>query len=132
MKGKLFLICIVFATFFITGCGSSSSESSTPTKDLFSLWKNIETNAPLDFTNGTFSTIIPMAFFFVGGAQCNCNCIIIGTQASGTYVLNSCSYKSGSGSPVPNCKALNSNGTYLKSLDILTLTNSVGTSTTYK
>ena len=129
-KNKSVLV-LVFVSFFVASCGGGGG-SSTPSKGLFSFWNEVGTNDPLDLTGGSFSTAIPISFFFVGGEQCNCNLTVLGSDSSGSYVINSCSYKFGSGSGDPGCNALNDTGTYSNSAATLTITNSLGTVSTYK
>ena len=123
----------LFATLTITlliSCSSGGGGSSS--KDLFSLWNDVEDDTPLDLTGSDFSTDIPFNFFFAGGAQCNCDLTVLGTQKSGTYIVNSCFYQSGSGSGDPGCNALNDTGTYTNSSGTLKIINSAQDVTTYK
>ncbi len=82
--------------------------------------------------NPTFSAPVPFSFFFVGGEQCNCNLTVLGTQSSGSYVVNSCVYQFGSGASDPGCNALNDTGTYTNSSSTLTITSSTGEVSTYR
>lgn len=124
------LIVLLSLTFLLTSCGGGGSGSSAP-KDLFSLWNEAGTNNPLDLTGSTFSSPVPFSFFFVGGEQCNCNLTVLGTQSSGSYVVNSCVYQAGSGASDPGCNALNDTGTYTNSSDTLTITSSTATVSVY-
>ncbi|MBV1882261.1 MAG: hypothetical protein KUG82_11545 [Pseudomonadales bacterium] len=117
-------ICLVI---MLSGCGGSDSSSD---KDLFSLWTATDSSLVLDLTNGDFST--PTDFFFDmgNGALCGCTLTAFGSQASGTYTFNSCTYEIGSSSRGdPGCNALNHTGTYTKSGNVLTTYDSFGEAT---
>jgi len=121
------IISILTLPLLIASCGGSGGGDSAP-KDLFSLWNETTTNAPLDLTGGAFSVPLNLSFFFVGGAQCDCTFTVLGTQSSGTYVINSCSYNFGSGSGDPGCNALNETGVYTNNNNTLTATGNGVTS----
>ena len=125
-------ILLLVITAFIYGCSSGGGDSAPASKDLFSLWTEDGTNSKFDFTGGSFSNSFPFTLFFVGGEACNCDLTFLGTQASGSWILNSCVYDFGSGSGDPGCNALNSTGTYSKASTILTITNSTGETDTYR
>jgi len=110
------------------GCGGGGSSS----KDLFSLWNNVDTDAPLDLRGGEFNSPMTFSLFFEGGEQCDCRLTLLGNQSSGSYVLNFCSYRVGSGAGDPGCNALNDTGFYEKSSNRLRITDSSGFTTTYR
>lgn len=121
---------ILFFMLLLASCGGGGGGGNSP-KDLFSLWNVVATDAPLDLRGGDFSTPLPISFYFVGGEQCNCTLTVLGTQSSGSYVLNFCAYQLGSGASDPGCNALNDTGSYSKTSSILTITNSSMVSTDY-
>ena len=107
------------------GCGGGGDDS----KDVFSLWTRDGDGVRIDLTGGAFSTPFQLALFRPNGAQCNCTMTIIGTQASGSVVINQCHYVVGSAArePEPKCSVHNSTGSYTKTSDVLTLTGPAGT-----
>jgi hypothetical protein len=117
--------CMLIA-LALSACGGGGGGGEVKPKDLFSLWNEVETDLPLDLSGGDFSQEMDISFFFTGGAQCDCDFTVIGDQASGSYVINSCSYKVGSGSEDPNCNALNQTGLYEKKDDVLSINGSNG------
>jgi len=121
---------LIFFTFFIaflSACGGSDDIPQAD-KNLFSLWNKTDSNAPLGLEGGEFSQVIPIAFYFQGGEQCNCDFTVLGSQNSGTYVLNSCTYLFNSGSSDPGCDSINQTGTYSKTTDTLTINGANGVS----
>lgn len=90
------------------------SDSSPSSKNLFSLWTHQETGAPMDLSDGAFSEPLDYSFFFTEGNICDCTLTIMGSQSSGSYYLNSCYYRMGSGSGDPGCNYMNGSGTYNK------------------
>ena len=129
LSNPLILTSVVFGALLVTGCGGGGDSSS---KDLFSLWNSVDDNTPLELTGGTFSRNLPLVTFFPAGEQCNCDLTILGTQSSGSYIINSCTYLIGSGTQDPGCNAINDTGNYSKTSDTLTTTNSTQVVTTYK
>jgi hypothetical protein len=122
------IMSLIALSLLIVSCGGGGGSNGGGEKDLFSLWNRTTDNSPLELTGGTFSTNIGISFFFVGGAQCDCDFAVLGTQSSGTYVVNSCFYRFGSGSGDPGCNALNQTGIYTNSNNTLTITGPNGTS----
>lgn len=114
----------------ITSC--SSSDSSTPSKDLFSLWNDTADDSPLDLTGGSLGVEMTFNVFFAGGEECSCDLTLLGTQSSGSWVLNSCSYVFGSGAADPGCNAVNDTGTYTNVNALLTIIDSTGDTDTYR
>ncbi len=125
---SLVTIVLVGVLLSLGGCGGGSGSS----KDLFSLWNEVDTNAALDLRGGEFGTPMDFSFFFEGGEQCDCRLTLLGNQSSGTYVVNFCSYRFGSGIANPGCNALNDTGFYEKSDKRLTVTGSAGFTDTYR
>ena len=114
----------------LVACGGGGGGSSE--KDLFSLWTDTDTNAPLDLRGGAFSTPLPMHSYYPDGAQCDCTLTVLGTQSGGTYIINACVYRYGTGSGDPGCNSLDGTGTYTKTSDTLTTYPSSGSPSTYK
>lgn len=99
----------------ILGCGKKGSDPA-PSKDLFSVWTLEGDTATLDMTGGSFGLAMPMSFLFAGGEICDVDFSLVGTQASGNYVLSNSTYRVGSGGGAdPGCAALDQNGTYSNS-----------------
>jgi hypothetical protein len=133
MSKKKYIFVLVFSFLtvsIITGCLHDDDDPAS--KDLFSLWTEDGTDAKFDFSSGKLNESFPMAFFFVGGEICNCDLLFLGTQSSGSWVLNSCVYDFGSGAGDPGCNALNGTGTYSKAATVLTITDSLGVADTYR
>lgn len=126
MKNTLLLTI----TLLVVSCSSDDGGSSS--KDLFSIWERTDNNTIIDLTNVGFSNATPFFFIFDGGAQCDCDVTFVGTQSSGSYAINSCSYKLNSGAGDPGCNAINGTGGYAKTSDTLTFTPSSGGIIIYK
>jgi len=126
MKSVFLKVLCIFSVMALTACGGGGGEDSAP-KDLFSLWHEEGTDSPIDLTEGGFNQTMRFSFFFTDGAQCNCDFTVIGGQSSGSYVMNSCRYKFGSGSEDPNCNAINSTGQYENKANVLTIISPNGT-----
>lgn len=124
-------LIVVAASLSACG-GGGGSDNPPPEKNLFSLWTNKDTGAPMDMTGGEFSSPLPFFIYFPDGAQCNCTLTIIGRQSSGFYSLNSCTYRYSTGDGDPGCNAADTSGTYTKTSDTLTITPSSGSTSTYK
>jgi len=124
------LITVLLLTFLIAACGGGGSSSSS-SKNLFSLWK-ADNGDFLDLNGLTFGINQSVVFLFPGGAQCGCNASIIGVQSEGNYGLSSCTFVAGSGSPTPNCAALNQSGTYRKTNEGLVISRFGAGDTLYK
>lgn len=120
MKRSLFSL-IILSTLISCGGGGGGGGTAPASKNLFSLWKNTTTNAPMDLTGGSFGAPIGMYFFFSGGAQCRCTMNAIGDQSSGSWALSSCYYVVGSGASDPGCTSLNDTGTYTLSNNTLSI-----------
>lgn len=115
----------------LSACGGGGGGGDEP-KDLFSLWTNTDTGAPMDLRGAEFSTPFPVSFYFVDGSQCDCTLNIVGTQSDGSYFLNACVYRYGTGDRDPGCNALDGTGNYAKTSDTLTISPSSGAPSTYK
>lgn len=118
------VVCMMIA-FGIVACGGSGGGGGgTPSKNLFSLWKDTTDSSPLDLRGGWFgSPPIPMNFIFSSAAVCNCDMTITGDQSSGAYAITACAYQTGIGSPAtdPGCSTLVSTGNYTLSSNILNI-----------
>lgn len=115
MKGslhRLFIGSMIIIGF--VGCGGNDGDGAA-SKNLFSLWKDTITSAPLDLTGGSFNTPLGMLFIFTGGAQCQCDLTMIGYQSSGAWALSSC------GGVNPICSTMNSSGNYTLSSNTLSI-----------
>lgn len=121
-------VLLMISALSITACGGSSDSS----KDLFSLWREVGTDVPLDLTGGEFGSPFGLSVFFEDGSQCDCSLTLLGDQSSGSYVVNFCTYRFGSGSGDPGCNFLNDTGSYSKSSNELKTTDSSGFTTTYR
>ena len=133
---KLSLLVVLSACLLILlGCSpDDSSDSPKADKNLFSLWTPQDPTDPtLSLENLDFNQQTGYAFTFGTGDQCNCLIRFIGTQSSGQYTLNSCTYVVGSGSgEYSNCSALNHSGTYSKNSDTLTMCSTPDDCGTFK
>ena len=137
MKNQTLSLLVVLSAclLILLGCSpDDSSDSPKADKNLFSLWTPQDPTDPtLSLENLDFNQQTGYAFTFSTGDQCNCLIRFIGTQSSGQYTLNSCTYVVGSGSGVyTNCSALNHSGTYNKSSDTLTICDNTGSCGSYK
>src|SRR5690606_33857709 len=79
---------MIAVSLALTACGGGGD--NTPQKDLFSLWTNTQTGAPLELTGGTFGTEGHVNMYTTDGTRCICDLAIIGTQQSGTVALTGC------------------------------------------
>lgn len=116
-----FFLCLLV----LSACGGGGGGPSE--KDLFSNWRHTESDFVLDLSNGDFNEPIDFSIFFSSGSQCDCTFRVTGSQSSGVYVINSCTYLEGSGAGDPNCNSLNESGTYTKENNILTVEGPSGT-----
>ena len=123
---KALPIVLAVAIITLSACGGGSSS-----KDLFSLWNDVNTAQPLDLRGASFEPFV-LAQYADDGSQCNCVVTLIGEQSSGTWVRNFCTYVVGSGPRDPGCNSLNDTGTYKKSSDQLQIVDSSGTSFVYR
>jgi len=122
---KTLLTLIISSFFIISGCGGSDSDP-VASKDLFSLWNKTGDSGVLNLEQSGFSQPGEINWYFSGGEQCTCNFLVNGSQQSGSYVMNTCSYQVNSGSSDPGCESLNQTGTYLKTNDTLTINSPNG------
>lgn len=121
------LILISLCALTLVGCGGSDDNSDTQaSKDLFSYWSEVGGTESFDLAGGDFSQELPFSIYFENGAECNCDIRFFGTQDSGSYALNSCTYQIGSGAQDLGCESLNQTGVFTKTIDTLTLSNSNG------
>lgn len=125
MQTSLKTIAAVSVVAFLTACDGGGGGD----KDLFSLWTRDGDSVRIELTGGALSTPFALALFRPDGAQCNCTMTVIGTQQSGSVVINQCFYVTGSAAqaPTPACSVHNSTGSYTKTSDVLTLTGPNGT-----
>ena len=134
---RLFKTLIFCISLLAIACGSGEDggedviESDT-SKELFSFWHDTSDNSPLNLSGGDFGVEMIFYMWAADGSQCNCNFQILGDQSSGNYVINNCSYVSGSGAGDPGCDSINQTGTYTKSSDTLTTCNSTMNCDTYQ
>ena len=114
----------------LVACGGDSSSSD---KELFSLWNDTSDNSPLDLTGGSLGSTMTLSLFEADGSQCDCNLRLIGTESSGSYTLNNCTYDYGSSADGdPGCEAYNHSGTYSKTSNSLTICDAELDCTNYK
>lgn len=123
---KLFKPAALCAAILLTACGGGDDS-----KDLFSLWTRDGDGARIDLSGGALSTPFQLALFRSNGAQCNCTLTAVGTQNSGTFVINQCFYVVGSASsaPTPACTIHNGTSSYTKTSSVLTINGAAGTVT---
>ena len=114
----------------LVACGGDSSSSE---KELFSLWNDTSDDTPLDLRGGSLGEVNAISFYALDGSQCDCELRFLGTEDSGSYVLNSCSYVYGSSAGGdPGCESINHTGTYSKSAKSLEICDSDQDCTIYK
>lgn len=109
------IVWAIIVSMIIVGlvaCGGGGGGGGAASKNLFSLWKDTTTSAPLDLTGGNFNAPLAMFFIFTGGAQCECDLTLIGDQSSGAWALRSCGYIAGTETGDPGCNTMNSSGNY--------------------
>lgn len=112
----------------LTACGGGGDD--TPQKELFSLWANTQTGAPLELTGGSFGTENHINMYSTDGTRCICDAAIIGTQQSGTVALTGCISIPYNSSRQPMCEAMNRGGSHTNANAVLTLAiNGLGAST---
>lgn len=126
MKTLTKMIIAASAAVLLSACGGGGDDESS--KELFSLWTR-DDGVRIDLTGGALRTPFPLAFFRPNGAQCNCTMTVVGTQDSGSVVINQCYYVAGSAAnaPDPACSVHNATGNYTKNNNVLTLTGPNGT-----
>jgi hypothetical protein len=105
---------VFIAILALVGCGKGGGGSAAPSKDLFSLWREDSTNAPMDLTSGAFNTTLNYSeIVTTAGEICDCDFLAIGDQTAGTYTLSNCTYRSGTGAGSdPGCSLGNGSGNY--------------------
>lgn len=121
------IVLLGLTVSLIAACGGGSGGGDAASKSLFSSWTEASTGYVINLTGGSFGNTLPFTFILVNGAKCGCDVNLVGTEASGTYVVSSCQY-TGGGPGNPNCSALNSNGSYSKTGSTLKLCSSSGSS----
>lgn len=125
-------ITLILTSIVLTACGGSSGGGDSE-KELFSLWNEVGNNTPLDLTGGSINGTYLLSLYETDGAQCDCNLRFLGTEDSGNYVLNNCSYDYGSSAGGdPGCDAYNHTGTYSKTATTLTICDDEQDCTQYK
>ena len=116
----------------LVACGGDDGGDDSD-KGLFSLWNQVGNDIPLDLTGGSFSTAYAFYIFEGDGSQCDCELRFLGTEESGSYVLNNCSYDYGSSeSGNPGCEGYNHSGTYSKTATTLTICDNEQDCTSYQ
>lgn len=111
---------MLIGTLGLVGCGSGGGSSAAPFKDLFSIWTETTSGQLLDMSAGSFGAGQSFSAAMPGGEICDCTLTIIGTQASGSGVLSSCTYRAatGGGSDL-GCASLNSTSNYTNNAAVL-------------
>ncbi|GAA6145843.1 hypothetical protein NBRC116585_19610 [Thalassolituus maritimus] len=126
------LITLILTSVVLTACGGSSGGGDSE-KSLFSLWKEDGTDIPLDLTGGSLGTPYEFFIFEADGAQCDCQLRFLGTEDSGSYVLNNCAYDYGSSANGdPGCESYNHSGTFSKTATTLTVCDDQQDCTEYR
>jgi hypothetical protein len=129
---KILAIAIPFSLVVSCGGGGGGSSSSSDPKSLFSLWVDVDTESPLELSDGDFNTDMDIAFYTSGGAQCVCDFTVLGNESAGTYIINSCYYVTNSSTEYFDCSIANETGTYSKKDDTLTIHSENGVTSTYQ
>ncbi|MDP2024525.1 MAG: hypothetical protein Q8L16_26880 [Hydrogenophaga sp.] len=114
------------AIFALSACGGGDDD-----KGLFSIWTNTTTGATLDLQGVRFGSNNVIALYPPSAVRCLCDLGIAGSEASGSYAVTGCIVSPYNPRTNGQCQALNSTGNYTNTSDLLTLTNSAG-STTYR
>jgi len=116
------LVLVAACLLILLGCSpDDSSDSPKADKNLFSYWSRTDGQLQLDFSGGEFGKTAIFPWSFTGGDQCNCLLTFLGTQSSGGFTLNNCTYQIGSGPGLINCSDLNQTGTFTKTADTLNM-----------
>ena len=126
-KFTLTVLCMVFS-----GCGGSPDAPTIDlSKDLFSSWTEDGSTTALDLTEFSFGTSPAKITHKGDNAICDCTSVIGGTQSNGSFVVENCVYRVGTGNGSdPGCSSINASYTYTKTDVVLTLC-SAGTCHTY-
>lgn len=102
----------------VTACGGGGDEAPQE-KNLFSLWTEKTTKAPLNLLNSNFG--VKTAFTTEEtGVSCTCTMVVTGTQQSGNASVSSC-VKTGTDWALSLCTQLTGVYVYSKSIDTLTV-----------
>lgn len=125
-------LSLLLISSVLMACGGDDG-GDNPDKGLFSLWNQVGNDVPLDLTGGSFNTAYEFFIFESDGSQCDCALRFLGTEESGTYILNNCAYDVGSSqSGDPGCEGYNHSGTYSKTTTTLTICDNEQDCTSYK
>lgn len=124
-------LAVVGLAAVLAACGGGSD--GPPDKALANVWTNTETGATLDLRGVEPSGEYTLALFPPSGVRCLCTFSIVGTDTAGSFAITSCIVSPFNSSTNNQCTALNGNGNYNKSPDVLTITNnSTGTVGTFR
>ena len=126
-------ITLILTSIVLTACGGSSGGGEALEKDLFSLWTDSSDGSSMDLTGGSTGSSFTFNIYASDGSQCDCKLRFLGTEDSGSYVLNNCDYDYGSSANGdPGCSNLNHTGTYSKTASTLTICDDELDCTQYK
>jgi len=127
---KALLVSVIL--FALAGCGGGGDNGVAPPagdKDLFSLWnlQEREVNVPIDLTGASFDEAVSITYSLESLGSCSCDLTLSGTQESGVYTINKCSFTSDDSEFGVLCNRLNQTGTYSKDATTLTFNTNEGT-----
>lgn len=126
-------ITLILTSIVLTACGGSSGGGEPLEKDLFSLWTDSSDGSSMDLTGGSTGSSFTFNIYASDGSQCDCKLRFLGTEDSGSYVLNNCYYDYGSSANGdPGCDSLNHSGTYTKSMTTLEICDDEQDCTKYR
>lgn len=120
MKSKWKMsVVLAAAVLGLSACGGGSDGPAQ--KSLFSVWKNEATGAVLDISAAGFGAPFGVIFFLEGGGSCQCNVTVVGDQAGGKFVNESCGPRAGTGATAQQCSVLNTSFDYTNRDAVLTI-----------
>lgn len=117
----------------LSSCKGGDGGDTPADKSLFSAWsRQNPTGFILDFSGMAFgANTLTLAVSSPFSATCQCALGVSGSQSSGDYVISGCVRVTGTGTTA-DCQTFESNGTYTKTSDTLTVCNTSHVCGTYK